>query len=1734
MPSTGIPGFPTVVTIGDRNYSQQEAIQSNDARHIFRLRDNANGQNMVAHCFRNHSPNISQIMKKACHLLHLDHENVVRYYFVGVMQPDWLGVIAEHCNMPNLSHYEERLAVFEALQIGRSILEGLAYLHSNGVVHGELTTDSILLFPSERDSFPLPKISLVECLEKENVPQNLLQDICGKIEENGNLQYSSANRNYKSENGKEFSKLDIWSFGELMIHILEKVPTEDMKAEREASANPYYTQDTLPRLVKDNAALQRLSSKTPPGIYDLLHLCFRSHPSNRPTAQVLKGHYIFAADASVEKKEIECRRRIQQYLGSEYYYCIFDAANAFFYTKFLRLERRTQQVTTRIITVDHAREQTGNTLIWENIYDCSLDPHAYPSDFVFLEELRTFNEKDVKQLTHIRHQSILPLLECHYRYVADYVSVVYKLAYDPDCCCLQRLLEAGVEFSWNCIRTYIRQLIEGLVFLEQKQTRISMTQHCGVVLCERHPTGTFLRAKIHAAYFLDSMLDIKFQTHKMSEVDLMPHTEFARFMPPEHANLPSLAMALTASEPQQVWGIGHILLMLAMGPYLRFEKTTEDGCNESRVVDGKVPTEEIVDLLRSGWLPYVPNALPPNAKNIIKSCFLPQDERPSLESLLCSQLFQVAMPMEVVLQSNTKPVFTMRPVTEDELRAFEQWKRNPATNGTEIKPCILAASTAASIRKIMWSYRNLDTDRPIAVHLRTAAPFENLNALTAVSDLVLDLTVENVPQFNCNLLSTISLPNLLSLRIMNCSDIVLRPGVLTAFPKLRCLELPRCTLAEFSEAVLVQLTQLEMLTFSDGLAEDGTFANAFTTKICMAEEYAWLKEYLRTHSGLVQPRGEGDIWRYRSVWSRPNLGFSFSSSGNDCSPVNQMKVAKCIQVGLFGEFRIPPNSDQSADVPILNKIIQTDRLHPEYLEAVKMMCDLNHPNILAIHLAEASSIGGTLILSMDYLQAGSLGDHPFKYEVSQKLPTIVNFSKEILFGLQYLHKMNITHGSLHPWNVMLQPVAGTTHFKPKLSDYDNNPQRVFRTDKDRCNLISMCAERYISPEMKRGFSELDLNNLNTSADVWSFGQIILFLFLNRQAYLQQESSTGEFYNWESNALFSREDHKTWSPMPPPCMPPAFLDVLYLTFEDSPCNRPSADTLLHHYIYVAPHSMDSEPSRLIRTDIKSALTTFSCPPSLEIGPLERESFNSCAVFSQITKEWTNAPLLDLERASIRLEIPNLMQSVTFSHPCVTQLINMHIETSQTLRFAASFLSERDDINLTWHLNQFKISWTEIRSYCLDILSGLQYLAEKNIICDPIAIHSIRLCNKHTCGIYQRAKLFAILPVLSSLDADDRLRLLGKYYSYWYAPEEIAGYTKDFVHRTNIWHFGHTLLDMTTIISEERYVAEPGCLADTMGRPINGVHIPYYSDPLPWLRNQYKPWIPSYLPDRLQSVIRQCFQEAALRPTAAQLKGADNPNESLFLCSHAIPRKFLHSHVLPEFSIRPMSSRELVKMRTGNILLSNPDTTEPSEMVKYLWWTVVPTDLLAGPFLLLKLRNLDRDIPMAITITSSVLLDQQFFAPISDVLLELIIADIPEFNCEALQGLRLCNVLTLRFENCFKVKISTNHLIGFIRLMSLEFHNSTISDFEIISGNHLSSLYNLDLTGNTNWPEIVDKDIIDTLREYVERLLVHDAFTAIRALIESRRYLIIKKQSGKVWRYGSEKESSPNLGHLDFLL
>ena len=187
-------------------------------------------------------------------------------------------------------------------------------------------------------------------------------------------------------------------------------------------------------------------------------------------------------------------------------------------------------------------------------------------------------------------------------------------------------------------------------------------------------------------------------------------------------------------------------------------------------------------------------------------------------------------------------------------------------------------------------------------------------------------------------------------------------------------------------------------------------------------------------------------------------------------------------IGSGSTSKIKLAIHQETKMPIAIKIIKKDsfkdnpQLQPKIQREIALMRLFDHPHILK--LLDILESPRHLYIGLEYASRGEL----FDYVVSNnhlEEDEAMNFFRQIIYGLEYLHSLGICHRDLKPENILLDD-----KLRIKIADFG-----FARFTKTNTAETSCGSPHYVAPEVIGG----DVYD-GRAADIWSCG-VILYAML---------------------------------------------------------------------------------------------------------------------------------------------------------------------------------------------------------------------------------------------------------------------------------------------------------------------------------------------------------------------------------------------------------------------------------------------------------------------------------------------------------------------------------------------------------------------------------------------------------------------------------------------------------------
>ncbi|KAI9386900.1 hypothetical protein POPTR_010G092000v4 [Populus trichocarpa] len=313
-------------------------------------------------------------------------------------------------------------------------------------------------------------------------------------------------------------------------------------------------------------------------------------------------------------------------------------------------------------------------------------------------------------------------------------------------------------------------------------------------------------------------------------------------------------------------------------------------------------------------------------------------------------------------------------------------------------------------------------------------------------------------------------------------------------------------------------------------------------------------------SGFVERIGSSIRKSRIGLFSKPSIPPLPPPSKKDDAPPIRCRKGELIGCGAFGRVYMGMNLDSGELLAVKQVLIAASSASKEKTQAhireleeeVKLLKNLSHPNIVR-YLGTAREDDSLNIL-LEFVPGGSISSLLGKFG-SFPESVIRMYTKQLLLGLEYLHKNGIMHRDIKGANILVDNKGCI-----KLADFGASKKVVELATINGAK--SMKGTPYwMAPEviLQTGHS--------FSADIWSVGCTVIEMATGKPPWSQQYQ--------EVAALFHIGTTKSHPPIPEHLSIEA-KDFLLECLQEVPNLRPAASELLQHPFvtgeYQEPHSV----------------------------------------------------------------------------------------------------------------------------------------------------------------------------------------------------------------------------------------------------------------------------------------------------------------------------------------------------------------------------------------------------------------------------------------------------------------------------------------------------------------------------------------------------------------------------------
>ncbi|KAK9937411.1 hypothetical protein M0R45_014205 [Rubus argutus] len=285
------------------------------------------------------------------------------------------------------------------------------------------------------------------------------------------------------------------------------------------------------------------------------------------------------------------------------------------------------------------------------------------------------------------------------------------------------------------------------------------------------------------------------------------------------------------------------------------------------------------------------------------------------------------------------------------------------------------------------------------------------------------------------------------------------------------------------------------------------------------------------------------------------------SIAKDEAPSIQWRKGDLIGSGAFGRVYMGMNTESG-------ELIAVKEAHTKALqEEAKLLENLSHPKIVRYLGTERED--ETITMLLEYVPGGSIQALLGKFG-SFSIPVIKRFTKQLLLGLEYLHKKGIIHGDIKGANILVDNKG-----RIKLADFGVSKQAA-----DSGARPTRGTPYWMAPEVIRGTGH------DFSADIWSVGCTVIEMTTGNPPWNQQFETVAAF-------IYCVGTTKSHPPIPEHLSSSA-KNFLHECLQKEPTMRPSASELLQHPFLTGKEveSQNLSHSAVMDVEMASFCQTYS--------------------------------------------------------------------------------------------------------------------------------------------------------------------------------------------------------------------------------------------------------------------------------------------------------------------------------------------------------------------------------------------------------------------------------------------------------------------------------------------------------------------------------------------------------------
>ncbi|CAN0103557.1 unnamed protein product [Ectocarpus sp. 8 AP-2014] len=297
--------------------------------------------------------------------------------------------------------------------------------------------------------------------------------------------------------------------------------------------------------------------------------------------------------------------------------------------------------------------------------------------------------------------------------------------------------------------------------------------------------------------------------------------------------------------------------------------------------------------------------------------------------------------------------------------------------------------------------------------------------------------------------------------------------------------------------------------------------------------------------------------------NRPNPSSSNGGGGaptsNQVPPnkrerqVGQFVLSKTMGEGTFGEVKLAvhtPTSERVAAKVLEKSRIKTIADVKRVSREIKILKRVRHPNVIALY--EVMDTPSTIYFMMEHCDGGELFDYIVRHQRLQEGQACF-FFRQLVDGIEYLHKHDVTHRDLKPENLLLQ--SSDDGWRLKIIDFGlSNTHEGGKLLQTACGSPCYAAPEMIAGERYQG----------PAADIWSCGVVLFTLVAGFLPF--EDPNTSALYK---KILSGSYEKPNW-------LSEGAKHLLALILNTDPTKRATVSVIRRDQWYVGAHPPAAKP------------------------------------------------------------------------------------------------------------------------------------------------------------------------------------------------------------------------------------------------------------------------------------------------------------------------------------------------------------------------------------------------------------------------------------------------------------------------------------------------------------------------------------------------------------------------------